>query len=260
MNLTPARSLLFARARHATQTDHGWARYELVIAPAGDVVTLTHTAQGLSRQDWIRSRHAAAVAALEARSVPPELAWWAAVALMGHWANETGWGRAETDYALGNIRTSPDWTGDVHYLQGSDDAAPAPYRAYASLDEGVEDNVRLATGTNRTGELAARSRYQPAFLALLASAPGGPYVVSADGRTVAFPIDVVRWYADLTHAGWHPYSEASMQTFRGTVTRVAETVGAPPPRAVITPGRVAGFVGVSGLAAAIAWLVLSPKR
>ena len=142
MDLTPGRSLLLSRVLpHRSPPDHGWAYFERVIAPAGDVAVVprTYTAQGLSRDEWVRTRHAAAARALEARGLSPEVAWWVAIALMGHWANETGWGRAEIDYALGNIRARSDWTGPVHYLQGTDDPNPAPYRAYTSLDDGVEE-------------------------------------------------------------------------------------------------------------------------
>ena len=187
----------------------------------------------------------------------PALAWWVAIALLGHYAVETGWGRSEYNYALGNIRAN-NWTGPVHYLQGNDDAAPAPYRAYPTLDEGVEDNVRLATGTARDGTLLAGSRYQPSFLALLRSDGRGPYTVTADGRTVAFPIDAVEWYADLTRAGWHPYSDASQYTYRSTVTKVAQTVGAAPPPGV-SVGKAAAVAGGTGLALGLLWW-LWPRR
>lgn len=190
----------------------------VVYTPAGAL--MVSTGRDLGREAWIRTRHAAAVRALTRRGIPTSLAWWAAMALVGQWADETGWGRAEWDYALGNIRATTAWTGPVHYLQGNDDAAPSPYRAYNSLDDGAEDAVRLAVDG---------PRYRPAFLALLASARArAPYVVATEGRVVAFPIDVVQWHADLTRAGWHPYSEASQTTFRSTVTRVASVVGAPP--------------------------------
>ena len=217
----------------------------VVYVPAGAL--MVPTGRDLGREGWIRTRHAAAVRALVRRGLPPALAWWAAMALVGQWADETGWGRAEWDYALGNIRATPAWTGPVHYLQGSDDAQPAPYRAYASLDAGVEDAVRLAVDG---------ARYAPAFHALLASGrAGGPYVVATEGRAVAFPIDVVRWHADLTRAGWHPYSEASQDTFRSTVTRVAQTVGAPPPEppSRALPALAGGAAAAAALAAWWRW-------
>lgn len=211
-------------------------------APAGAL--MVPTGRELGRETWIRTRHAAAMRALLRRGLPPALAWWVAMALVAQWAHETGYGRAEWDYALGNIRATSAWTGPVHYLQGSDDAAPAPYRAYATLDEGAEDAVRLAVDG---------PRYAPAFHALLTSGrTGGPYVVATEGRVVAFPVDVDRWHADLTRAGWHPYSEASQATFRSTVTRVAQTVGAPPPAA---PSRALPVLagGVAATAALAAW-------
>lgn len=253
MRLTPVRAMLLSRTVRRMELADAWLRFERVSpVPAGDVVRVpsTNTAAGLTREEWIRTRHTATVRALEARGLASELAWWVAIALMGHYAVETGWGRSEYDYALGNIRAA-NWSGPVHYLQGSDDAEPAPYRAYGTLDDGVEDAVRLATGTTRDGTLAAGSRYQPSFLALLRSDGGGPYTVSADGRTIAFPIDVVQWYADLTRAGWHPYSEASMATYRSTVTRVAQTMGAPPPG--VTAGKALAVAAGTSAVLALAW-------
>lgn len=190
--------------------------------PAGDAadvarrtVETIHTAAGMTRDRWYATRHAEAVQYLTSRGLDPQRAWWAAVALLGHWAHETGHGRHETDYALGNIRANASWRGLVHLLQGDDDRAPAPYRAYASLREGVADNASLAVDG---------ARYAPAFRALLASWGRGPFVVTSSNRTVAFPMDVVQWYADLTRAGWHPYSEESQATYRGTVTMAAASL------------------------------------
>jgi len=263
MSLAPARALLLSRTVHPAVTADAGLRFERAVpvpyfVPAGDVarVPLTNTGLGLTRDEWIRTRHAATVRALEARGLASSLAWWVAIAIMGHYAVETGWGRSEYDYALGNIRGA-NWSGPVHYLQGSDDASPAPYRAYGTLDDGVEDSVRLATGTTRDGTLVAGSRYQPSFLALLRSDGRGPYTVSADGRTVAFPIDVVQWYADLTRAGWHPYSEASQATYRSTVTRVAQTVGAPSPG--VTAGKAVAVAAGTGTVLGLLWW-LWPRR
>lgn len=150
-----------------------------------------------------------------------EQAWWAAIALLGHWIREVSHGRSEHNFAVGNIRaTNAAWpNGLVHYLQGGDDAQPAPYRAYASVDAGVEDSVRLAVDG---------SRYRPAMQRLLASESNGPYVVSYGSRSVQFPVDVVQWYADLMNAGWHPYTDAGLDEFRSTVISAAQAVGAPP--------------------------------
>jgi hypothetical protein len=209
------------------------------------------TGRALSTDDWIRTRHAAAMRALQRRGVDPTLAWYAALALVAHWAHETGYGRAEWDYALGNIRATADWTGPIHYLQGGDDlTGPRPYRAYTTLDAGAEDAVRLAVDV---------ARYRPSFVALLASRVAGPFVVRADGRTAQLPIDTVQWYADLTRAGWHPYSEESQYIFRSTLTRAAQTVGAAPAR----PVRAAPVVGVAlgvGAAAAVGALGLWWRR
>lgn len=214
----------------------------VLYAPAG---ALNGTAAGLSQQQWTQTRHAAAARALQRRGLDPVRAWWAAIPLVGHWAYEVAWGRAEWDYAVGNIRATG-WNGPVHYLRGSDDAEPRPYRAYTSLDEGVEDNLRLAVDS---------ARYRPAFLRLLESEARGPFLVQSDGRSVWFPFDVAQWQSDLTHAGWHPPSEGSRATFRSTVTRVANYVGAPrveePPSAVMP---VLAGAGVGAVALAAWWL------
>lgn len=209
------------------------------VAPAG---ALNGTARGMTPAEWSRTRHAEAVRALQRRGLSLPLAWWAAMALVGHWAYETGWGRAEWDYAVGNIRATG-WSGPVHYLQGSDDAEPRPYRAYDTLADGIEDNIRLAVDN---------ARYRPAFEGLLASQQGGPYLVRAEGREVYFPLDVAGWQGALTRAGWHPPSEASAATFRSTVTRVAQAVGAPPPEPVpaVVPIVVGGAVASLGALAA----------
>lgn len=251
----------YGRAAPILQASHEFLRFEQVIAPAGWAETIgpSRTAAGLSMEAWYRSRHAAAVDALRARGLSLDDAWWVALALVAHWAHETGHGRAETDYALGNIRATSAWAGPVHYLQGSDDPdGLRPYRAYRSLAAGVDDSVRLATGIDADGTFAGSSRYRPALLKLLASRARGPYVVSADGRTGVFALDVVEWYADLTRAGWHPYSEESQGTFRSTVTRALQYVGAPP---AVTSPVVKGFaIGVMTLAAGtLAWFYQRPR-
>ena len=211
--------------------------------PVRPAAGLGGSAAGLSREQWIQTRHAAAVDDLVRRGMDSALAWYIAMALVAHWAHETGYGNAEWDFALGNIRADAAWTGRVHYLRGADDAAPAPYRAYDSLAEGVADAVRLAVDG---------PRYRPAFAALLASSETGPYTTAASGRTVSLPIDAVQWYADLTRAGWHAYSEESQAIYRSTLTRVAETVGSPPQSSPIV---VAGSLAIGALAAAasLAW-------
>lgn len=209
------------------------------VRPAG---AMAATGVSLSKEDWIRTRHAAAMRAFLRRGVDASAAWYAAGALVAHWAHETGWGRAEWDFALGNIRANAGWTGLVHYLNDSNGMnPPRPYRAYATLDEGAEDAVRLAVD----GPL-----YRPSFLALLSSAQRGPFTVQVDGRTAVLPLDAVQWYADLTRAGWHPYSEQSQYVFQSTLTRVAETMGDAPPEqsdaAVLgaTLGSVIATVGL----------------
>ena len=211
-----------------------------LISPAG---AMSATGFSLSMDDWIHTRHAAAMRALLRRGVGETAAWYAAVALVAQWAHETGWGRAEWDYALGNIRANPGWTGLIHYLDDSGGLyAPRPYRAYATLDEGAEDAVRLVVDA---------PMYRPSFLALIASSIDGPFTVQADNRSVRLPMDAVQWYADITRAGWHPFSDRSQYIFQSTLTRTAQTVGDAPPESNAAPviGAALGAV----LAAAGLW-------
>ena len=211
-------------------------------------VPATYTG-GNDRTAWIRSRHAAAVEALQRRGLSYTQAWWAAVALLGHWIRETGWGRSEHQFSVGNIRATSAWNGRVQYLQGGDDAAPAPYRAYGSVAEGVENAVKLAVDS---------SLYRHAFQQLLASESGGPYVVNYGTKSVAFPIDAPAWYSALAHAGWHPWTAEGMAEYRGTVIAAAQAVGAPP-YVSSTFGKVAVGAGVAAVGMAL-FVVLRGRR
>lgn len=171
-----------------------------------------------ARKAWVVSRHAGAVAELMARGVPFDVAWDVAVPLVTHWARETGWGRSEWNYAIGNIRAGRTWQGDVHYLKGGDDAEPRPYRAYGSLAEGLRDTFDLLTNT----------RYRGALAALTASVRAGEKNdVTYGGDTFAVVGDPVGWYAALMRAGWHPYSDASLNDFRGVLKTTSAWIGRP---------------------------------
>ena len=170
---------------------------------APTIVPLTRTGgsgTGADRDAWIRTRHAALVAELRRRGYGN--AWTLAMAPVAHWGDEVAWGRAEFDYAPGNIRN----VGQcplAHMLQGSDDPTPRPYCAYRSLDEGVARTLDLIL--SRTPH-----NYGAAWDYLAAG--GAPD----------------EWFARLLRAGWHPYSDASVASFRSEYARVARTVGAEP--------------------------------
>lgn len=185
---------------------------------------------GPTRRAWVQSRHAACVAELMARGVDFAVAWDVAVAIVAHWTRETGWGDHEHNFAIGNARAGAAWTGDVFYQQGDDDPVPAPYRAYATLAEAVR---------NAVGLLTAR-RYAKTLAALVRSvATGARTRVTYRGE---FDVvgDPVAYYRDLMVAGWHPYSDASLDDYRGVLKTVAAWVGRPDPTgAVVFAGGVA---------------------
>lgn len=155
------------------------------------------TDSAAARAAWTRSRYQALLAVVG----QPRLA----VALLANAALETGWGRAEKNYALGNVR----WTGSgpAFLQQGGDDRVPRPYRAYDSLEQGVRAYVDKAT----TG------RYAAGWQRLL---NGG---------------SEVEWYSYLMVPadgvdGWHPYSDGSLDTYASVLRRARATLGlmAPP--------------------------------
>lgn len=183
------------------------------VVPLTRTGTPTATPTTAERRAWVRSRHRELVAVLRRRlGVPLRRAWWAAVAILAHWARESGWGRSEWGYNVGNIRGCG--PGGSHLLQGGDDAAPAPYREYRTLEEGVAATLEL---------LLAR-RYATVTVELLGVLDVG---------------DSARWYAGLMRAGWHPYSDASLAEYREVYTTVAGWVGEPDSR---TPALIAAGV------------------
>lgn len=165
------------------------------------IVPATRTGQtSRSRADqdaWIRSRHAALYAEMKRRGVPN--AWNLAVFPVAHWGEETGWGHAEYNFNIGNIR-SRGQCPTAHLIQGSDDSVPRPYCAYGSLAEGVA----------RTFDLILAPRYAPAWQYLTSTGDG------------------IGWFDRLLRAGWHPWSQASMNSFRSEQARVSRVVGTEP--------------------------------
>ena len=177
----------------------------------GTQVQATVTGGG-DRREWVRTRHAAIVAELVRMGWAFAAAWVAAISILAHYTRECGWGRAEYNYSLGNIRAFG-WSGLFHVLSDHLD-----YRAYPTLAEGVRGNLALASG----------GRYAGAWSILRAD--------PANGR---------EWYAALMRAGWHPYSDAALRDYDGVRSRLVEWVGPVPSSA--GPGIVGALCVVLGL-------------
>ena len=154
------------------------------------------------KRSWVRSRFDALRAAgANERS---------AAALLAHYAVETGWGRNEHNYALGNIRWTSSVGGPAFYQQGGDDAVPRPYRAFNSLEDGARAVLALASG----------GRYSTAWQALQVGAPE------------------TEWYSRLMVAGWHPYSDSGLETYAGVLPGIRSRLGlAPAPQPSPLPYR-----------------------
>ncbi len=78
---------------------------------------------GTDQTAWTRTR----TAALQALGVDLQTA----VSVVAHWARETGWGRAEYNFNIGNIKDTAAWTGAAQVLPDG-----LVYRAYADLGSG----------------------------------------------------------------------------------------------------------------------------
>jgi len=179
---------------------------------------------GTDRDAWIRTRHAALVAELERRGI--DNAWNLAMAPVAHWGDETGWGRAEYGFNIGNIRAVGQCP-NAHLLQGGDDSVPRPYCDYPSLEAGVSATLNLILAP----------RY----------ATGWSQFV-ADG-------DPVAWFERLLRAGWHPYSVESVNSFRSEYARVRRTVGTAPPSAGTGMGAVVAILAIA--AGAVGYVLLA---
>lgn len=178
---------------------------------------------GADRDAWIRSRHAALVAELVRRGMDRVQAWSLAMAPVAHWGDETGWGRAEYGFNIGNIRAVGQCP-NAHLLQGGDDSVPRPYCDYPSLGAGVSATLNLILA--------------PRYAA-------GWSLFVTDG-------DPVGWFERLLRAGWHPWSQASVDSFRSEYARVQRTVGADPGQSSsLWAWAGAGTVVLLGIAAYI---------
>lgn len=141
---------------------------------------------GTDRRAWVVSRGQALYDAFRRRGLPVSVSLAAAVGILPHAILETGWGRAEWNYNLGNIKCA-----------GFDACTTQPdglsYRAYRSAEEGTEAYVRLL-------EVA---RYRPALVYLLATGDGAGY------------------YDRLMREGWTgQWSQASLDTYRSIARRL----------------------------------------
>jgi hypothetical protein len=190
---------------------------------------------GTDRDRWIRSRHAALVSELMRRGMVRSSAWAMAMAPVAHWGDECGWGRAEWNYAVGNIR-SVGQCPLAHMLQGGDDSVPRPYCAYRTLDEGV----------SHTLDLILAPRYAAAWQYLTSSG------------------DAVGWFERLLHSGWHPYSAASVNSFRSEYARVQRTVGSDPSPAGPTSSSTWPWVAAVALLVGATYVIVAtgpaPRR
>ena len=192
-------------------------------ASTATIIPLTRTGgsgTGADRDAWIRTRHAALVAELVRRGYPRSQAWVLAMAPVAHAGDESGWGRAEWGYNISNIR-SVGQCPTAHLLQGGDDSAPRPYCSYPSLDVGIAKTLDLILA--------------PRYLA-------GWQQFVADG-------DPMAWFERLLRAGWHPYSDASVNAFRSEYARVQRTVGSAPADSSSPWAVVAIALAAAGVAA-----------
>lgn len=101
-----------------------------------------------------------------------------AILFIAHMTREGGWGKAVWNYNFGNIKTGSVIKGAWFWL--TDKEGPAKYRAYATAEDGIWDNVEL---------VRTKSRYKTAWAMLLAENPN--------------------WYGELGLSGYYGhYSRA----------------------------------------------------
>lgn len=152
----------------------------------GRALVETRQTGGTDAHAWTRTRVAAAQRVLAAQGYDAATARRLAVALVAQWARETGWGRAEWNHSVGNIKATG-WQGDYHRLSDGQ-----YYRSYPTLDEGVADAIRLHQS----------SRYRAAW----------DHLVSTG--------DPVGWYDRIMRAGYHPWSQEALTDMQSIAARV----------------------------------------
>ncbi|MEI7447947.1 MAG: hypothetical protein WCK28_23870 [Burkholderiales bacterium] len=142
---------------------------------------------------WTRTRWSAARDFLAAQGYDAARAASMAAAVVAQWARETGWGRSEWGYNVGNVKGYQGWPGTVQRLPDG-----LTYRAHATLRDGVASVIGLLEGT----------RYRAAWDQL-----------ARDG-------DAVLWYRGIIAAGYHPMTPEALSEYASVRARVREKVGA----------------------------------
>lgn len=141
---------------------------------------------GTDRTAWTRSRYAAALAALPPDTFGRERA---AADMTAQWALETGWGRAERNFNVGNVRAFSD-VPPFYLYRG------LRWRAFASLSEAVAVTVALYQS----------ARYADAWTRV------------GEGRP---------WFDAVLRAGWTDWTPEGSDEFVAVRARVGAITGAP---------------------------------
>lgn len=112
-----------------------------------------------------------------------------AILFLAHMTREGGWGKAVWNYNFGNIKTGTVLRGPYFWL--TDKKGPAKYRAYATAEDGIWDNVEL---------VRSLSRYKTAWAMLLAEDPNWYGELGMSG-----------YYGDGYYSHAHPERTAAVQ-------------------------------------------------
>jgi hypothetical protein len=142
-------------------------------------------------REWAQSRGAVLLRLLIARGLPAAVAFAVMTKLLAHLWREVGGGRYEFDNNPGNIKASPSWAGLAAYRTNVHDGRQ-PYRAYASIAEGLDAYLRHLEN----------ARYGAALAQLVADRDGA------------------RWYAAVMRAGYHPFSDEALIEWRSIHRRI----------------------------------------
>lgn len=115
-------------------------RHSMTSSPNPNIIPAVRTGPN-SREEWMRSR----LEALQGAGVTGDVA----LAILAHWAHETGFGVGEFNYNLGNLGAfSPAQLQHPLPQAGGPDAGnPTHFQAYRSLSEGVAAYLKLLRGS-----------------------------------------------------------------------------------------------------------------
>jgi hypothetical protein len=144
-----------------------------------------------STAEWARSRGGVLLRLLIARGLPSAVAFAVTTVPLAHLWREVGGGRYEFDNNPGNIKATSRWRGFAAYRTNVVDGRQ-PYRAYASITEGLDAYLRHLEN----------ARYGRALAELIAE---------RDGE---------RWYASVMRAGYHPFSDEALREWRSIHRRI----------------------------------------